>query len=98
MLSDAGRELYPALVALMQWGDRHLAGPEGAPLLLRHRNCGELAEPVLVCSVCHEPIDARDIEPELGPGAHAARTRASRVERARTAPAGARRGRVSDGR
>src|SRR5919202_5617483 len=35
VLSDAGRELYPAIAALMQWGDRHLAGPEGPPVVLR---------------------------------------------------------------
>ncbi|MGA2455315.1 MAG: helix-turn-helix domain-containing protein [Solirubrobacteraceae bacterium] len=77
VLSDAGRELYPAVVALMQWGDRHMTGPEGPPLALRHKLCGELTSPVLVCSCCGEPVDARDIEVEPGPGAGAAGTGAA---------------------
>src|ERR1700756_2557674 len=27
-LTDAGRDLFNAVIALMQWGDKHLAGPE----------------------------------------------------------------------
>src|SRR5260370_39912922 len=34
-LTAAGRELFPAIVALMRWGDAHLAGPEGPPIVLR---------------------------------------------------------------
>ena len=29
-----GRDLYPAIVAIMRWGDEYLAGDEGPPLLL----------------------------------------------------------------
>ena len=36
-LTDKGAELFPALAALMQWGDRWL-GPSGVEL--RHRDCG----------------------------------------------------------
>ena len=35
-LSAAGRDLYPAIVTLMQWGDRHLQGETGPPVVLRH--------------------------------------------------------------
>ena len=35
-LTDAGRDLFPAIVTLMRWGDEHLAGPEGPPIVLRH--------------------------------------------------------------
>ena len=34
-LTEKGRDLYPTLVALMQWGDRYLAEPGAAPLALR---------------------------------------------------------------
>jgi DNA-binding HxlR family transcriptional regulator len=67
-LTAKGRELYPVLVTLMQWGDRH-AAPGGPPVLLRHRTCGHLAEPTLVCSHCGEEIDPREMQPEPGPGA-----------------------------
>ena len=67
-LTAKGRELYPVLVTLMQWGDRHTA-PGGAPVLLRHRSCGHLSDPTLVCSHCGEEIDPREMQPEPGPGA-----------------------------
>ena len=41
---------------LMRWGDRYLAGPEGAPLVLRHHDCGEIADPALVCGICDKDI------------------------------------------
>lgn len=71
VLTEAGKELYPAVVVLLTWGDRHLAGPEGPPLVLRHRTCGREAAPALVCTHCGEPIRADDVEPVPGPGAPA---------------------------
>jgi hypothetical protein len=50
-------------------GHRHAGFPDGPPLVLRHRSCGELTEPRTVCSECGEPIHARDVEPLPGPGA-----------------------------
>ena len=66
-LTDAGRDLYPAIITIMRWGDEHLV-ETGPPVILRHR-CGAEAEPVLVCAHCHEPMDPRDVTPEPGPGA-----------------------------
>lgn len=31
-LTEKGMELYPAILSLVNWGDRHLAGVEGPPL------------------------------------------------------------------
>jgi DNA-binding HxlR family transcriptional regulator len=67
-LTDAGRDLFGAIVALMRWGDAHLAGPEGPPIVLRHNACGEIADPRLTCQHCGEEIDARNVTPEPGPG------------------------------
>jgi hypothetical protein len=52
----------------MRWGDRHLAGIEGPPIVLRHNDCGELADPHLTCRHCHEEITAHNLTPEAGPG------------------------------
>jgi DNA-binding HxlR family transcriptional regulator len=68
-LSQKGIDLYPALVALMEWGDRYVADEPGPPLVLRHKRCGQRTRPTLTCSACGEDIDARDMEPEPGPGA-----------------------------
>jgi DNA-binding HxlR family transcriptional regulator len=67
-LTRAGRDLFPAVVALMRWGDTHLAGPEGPPILLRHETCGNATHPHLTCDVCGEEIDTRNATPERGPG------------------------------
>ena len=59
--------LYPAIVALMRWADRHMAPDEDAIAVeLVHRACGEPTHPYLACSHCHEPLTARDIEPQVG--------------------------------
>jgi DNA-binding HxlR family transcriptional regulator len=52
-LTDAGRELRTVLVALLEWGDRHLAGAEGAPMAVRHETCGATARLQLVCDRGH---------------------------------------------
>ena len=70
-LTQRGKDLYPAIVALLRWGDEYLAGPEGPPLILHHTACGHDAAPVLVCRHCTQPIRATDIQPQPGPGAHA---------------------------
>jgi DNA-binding HxlR family transcriptional regulator len=41
-LSPRGRELFPAIMAMMKWGDRWLSTPAvgGAPVVVRHHACG----------------------------------------------------------
>lgn len=67
-LTDAGRELVPILVALTSWGDRWQASEEGAPVLFRHRGCGEPLAPIVSCGGCGERVGADDIELVPGPG------------------------------
>jgi DNA-binding HxlR family transcriptional regulator len=64
LLTDAGRELYPVILTLMRWGDRHLASDDGPPLVLRHR-CGHRLVAQVVCEACGEPVDARDNRPAV---------------------------------
>jgi DNA-binding HxlR family transcriptional regulator len=71
-LTQAGRDLFPAVIALMRWGDTHLAGPEGPPIVLRHDTCGKPTHPHLTCDVCGEEINTRNVTPERGPGYTAA--------------------------
>jgi DNA-binding HxlR family transcriptional regulator len=67
-LTRAGIDLFGAIVSLMRWGDAHLAGPEGAPIALRHNDCGEIADPYLACRSCGGEIYARNVTPERGAG------------------------------
>jgi DNA-binding HxlR family transcriptional regulator len=67
-LTDRALDLYPAIVALMRWADRHMATEGDADALeLIHRPCGHAAEPYLACSHCHEPVEGRDIETRVRP-------------------------------
>ncbi len=68
-LTDKGLDLYPVLVALMQWGDQHAADPAGPPVLLQHRDCGEPVQLQLACRARHVLNSARDVTPAPGPGA-----------------------------
>src|SRR5581483_409358 len=68
-LSDTGKELVPALMLLLNWGDRHLAGRAGPPMLLHHRDHDHLADPVTVCRVCGDELNIETLEPVPGPGA-----------------------------
>ncbi|MDP9848029.1 winged helix-turn-helix transcriptional regulator [Streptosporangium lutulentum] len=68
-LTQMGRDLYPTLVALMQWGDRYLAGPDGPSLLITHRGCGALVEQHFRCADGHEVAGPREVTPIPGPGA-----------------------------
>jgi DNA-binding HxlR family transcriptional regulator len=63
-LSATGRDLYPALVALMRWGDRYLDHPGGLPVLdLAHRDCDGRVEVTLVCEHGHQLGGARETIP-----------------------------------
>ena len=65
-LTERGLDLYPVIVGLMRWADRHLADERGAGgLELIHRTCGAPADPYLACAHCHEPIAPRDIQPAV---------------------------------
>ena len=68
-LTSKGLDLYPVLVALMQWGDWYEVGPDGPPVLLRHRDCGEPVQLQLSCRAGHVLESARDVTPVPGPGA-----------------------------
>jgi DNA-binding HxlR family transcriptional regulator len=68
-LAQAGRDIFPIVVALLQWGDKYLVGSRGPSIVLRHTRCGGNADPLLVCGACHEPIELHEVLPTPGPGA-----------------------------
>jgi DNA-binding HxlR family transcriptional regulator len=66
-LTDKGRALFPAYVALMQWGNEW-TGLAAPPVELLHKPCQHRSNPTVVCDHCSAPIDVRDTEPVVGPG------------------------------
>ena len=67
-LTDMGRDLWPSIVALLQFGDKHLAPPAGPPMLLLHRDCGGELDDRRFCKTCGTPVELRDVDAVPGPG------------------------------
>jgi DNA-binding HxlR family transcriptional regulator len=53
-LTEMGRDLFPALLALAQWGDKYLTGEAGPPLEWRHTDCGAAVTTEVRCAAGHE--------------------------------------------
>lgn len=71
-LTEKGLDLWPALIALQGWGDRHSAGPEGPPMMILHKGCGGRVSDRGICQECGEVLNARDARAVPGPGLAAA--------------------------
>jgi DNA-binding HxlR family transcriptional regulator len=69
-LTDKGRDLWPVLTTMREWGDKW-AAPRGAPLEVVHDACGEVMHLEHTCSACHQPADGRSVRVRPGPGATA---------------------------
>lgn len=67
LLTDKGRDLQPALIALTEWGDRW-AAPDGPPILYRHEACGAPVRDELVCESCGRIDDGAEVLAWPGPG------------------------------
>jgi DNA-binding HxlR family transcriptional regulator len=60
-LAARGWDLAPVVLALMEWGDRYLAGESGPPRAARHRACGGRVETRLVCLSCARHVGPADV-------------------------------------
>ncbi|HHJ35753.1 MAG TPA: transcriptional regulator [Gammaproteobacteria bacterium] len=67
-LTSMGRDLYPTLIALTQWGDRWLH-EEGAPVRFIERATGDDIADVAIRTKQGRELDARDLALIPGPGA-----------------------------
>ncbi len=68
VLTEKGRDMFGVLAAMSRWGDRWLAGPEGAPITIHHHACGQDTHAEVVCAVCGQPLRHEDTENRMGPG------------------------------
>ena len=53
VITPMGRDLLPAALALMQWGDKYLSD-EGGPILVSHTGCGAPVQVEVRCEAGHE--------------------------------------------
>jgi len=53
-LTAAGRDLRPVILAMLEYGDRHLAGPDGPPTRIEHGDgCGTPVHVEVRCAQGH---------------------------------------------
>jgi DNA-binding HxlR family transcriptional regulator len=67
-LTEKGLDLWPALIALLGWGDRHSTGPDGPPKVIVHKVCGGRVSDRGTCESCGKVLHARDARQIPGPG------------------------------
>ncbi len=72
-LTKKGLDLWPVMIALMDWADRWGEWPDGRPVHLRHTECGKLTKLKLRCSCCDAPIGPANTVFEGSPSALAER-------------------------
>ena len=68
-LTTMGRDLYPALIVLTQWGDRWLHAPAGAPVKFLDRVTGEEIADVTIKAKDGRELKSNEISLVAGPGA-----------------------------
>jgi DNA-binding HxlR family transcriptional regulator len=70
-LTEKGLDLWPVMISLLHWGDRHLSEDDGPPMLIHHKQCDGLVDDRGICTECGQRLNARDAYTEYGPGAPA---------------------------
>lgn len=65
-LTQAGLELFPAIVILMKWGDRYVPDPDGPPIVLEHNACGQAGDAFVACRCCGQEITAHNVTARSG--------------------------------
>jgi len=68
LLTEKGRDFFPVLLAMADWGDRWLDDNRGAPVTFHHLACGQDLGTRTICTGCGNSVRHRDIEFRVGPG------------------------------
>jgi DNA-binding HxlR family transcriptional regulator len=67
-LTQKGLDLWPALIALLHWGERYSPTPGGPKRLIVHKECGGTVSERGICERCGKVLTARDAKQVPGPG------------------------------
>lgn len=65
-LAPKGFDFFGVLATIVGWTNRWLAAPDAAPIVIRHRVCGQIFTPALLCNSCGEPLRRSEIHFEVG--------------------------------
>ena len=64
--TEMGFDLYPFILALMEWGDKWLVDEKAPTKIVYHHNCNNRVSPVAICSRCGEQLRIDQITYEGG--------------------------------
>jgi DNA-binding HxlR family transcriptional regulator len=67
-LTESGRELWPVLHMLMEWGERHRPAPGGKRRVFLHAACGTELASAGACPACGVTPVAAEVDTHPGPG------------------------------
>ena len=59
-LTKVGLSLAPIVETMREFGDRHLAGEDGPPMVFRH-SCGDEFHGVLACRSCGQAVKSAEV-------------------------------------
>jgi DNA-binding HxlR family transcriptional regulator len=60
-LTEKGLDLWPVMVSLLHWGDKHMPLPGGPPTVLVHKgDCGGELDDRRICTRCGKQLTARE--------------------------------------
>lgn len=68
LLSEMGADLLPALLALMQWGDRWKWDGGRGPVEVMHHDCGHDVRVEVRCEHCERELALTDLRARARPG------------------------------
>ena len=68
LLTEAGRDLQPVLLALTQWGDKHRPNPRGERLIFTERDTGTPIRQLGATNQDGRPLRRGEIKVVAGPG------------------------------
>ncbi len=70
-LTERGRDLATAIIALLGWADRWLPHERGPTVALEHVGCGRAVHAALSCEAGHHDLAVAAVAAVPGPGARA---------------------------
>lgn len=56
VLTPKGRDLFPILMAMRDWGDQHVYAGDRKPRVYTHIACGQTFKPKIVCACCNDGV------------------------------------------
>lgn len=78
VLTQAGRDLEPVLLAITHWGDKYRPDPRGARLIFKDRKSGVPIQPMHAITEDGKSLQPGDLTAEIGPAGEVPLTPASK--------------------